>query len=209
MIDPIENKLKDAILTETPDMLEDLMQELSLQETNRTDREQRFEKGNTGGNGPFTAVRSGSRKYLWVSAIAVAAVLFFIAGMAFSKMRSQAVPENAAETSPAVPGPSSKDGEASTAVSGPSSVDGEASTASGPSSEAEESAPANLEASPAAIVCLDVNPSIEFSVDGSNHILSYKAVNREAEELLADLDLTGADIRVASYAVVGAMLTSG
>ena len=199
MIDPIENKLKDAVLAETPDMLEDLMQELSLAENKQASAEQSSDEANAGDNAPFTAVRSGPRKYFRILAIAAAAVLFFAAGTVFSKIRnrpeSTAVPENAAETSPSVSGPSSAADEHMPAAESTSAV--------------EESSLEESKAAPAAIICLDVNPSIELSVDDTDHIISYKAINREAEELLADLELKGAEIRTASYAIIGAMLASG
>ena len=60
-----------------------------------------------------------------------------------------------------------------------------------------------------AIVDLDVNPSIELSVDKKARVVSADAVNEEGRDILEGMDMKGSDITVACNAVVGAMLTKG
>ena len=60
-----------------------------------------------------------------------------------------------------------------------------------------------------AVVGMDVNPSIEFTVSSNEKVLGARAVNNEGEEILSDLKLKGTDINTACYAVTGAMLTRG
>ncbi|MBQ6401701.1 MAG: PepSY domain-containing protein, partial [Firmicutes bacterium] len=60
-----------------------------------------------------------------------------------------------------------------------------------------------------AFVDLDVNPSIEMSVDNKARVISAEAVNEEGKDILAGMDMKGSDITVACNAVVGAMLTKG
>ena len=61
----------------------------------------------------------------------------------------------------------------------------------------------------AAVVGLDVNPSIEMSVDDEDKVITAKAYNDEGQDILSDLNFEGSDINVACNAVVGAMLTRG
>ena len=61
----------------------------------------------------------------------------------------------------------------------------------------------------ASVVSLDVNPSIELQVNRSERVLSTKALNAEAEEILADLPLEGTDLNVAVNAIVGSLLSHG
>ena len=60
-----------------------------------------------------------------------------------------------------------------------------------------------------AVVGLDVNPSIEISVDSNERVLSAKAVNDDASVVLEGLDLEDADLNTACYAVIGSMLVKG
>ena len=60
-----------------------------------------------------------------------------------------------------------------------------------------------------AVVSLDVNPGIEISIDKNERVMKADAVNEEAAEILADMDLKGSDIDVACNAIVGSMLTRG
>ena len=60
-----------------------------------------------------------------------------------------------------------------------------------------------------AIVGLDVNPSIEISVDDNERVFHVDALNEEAEVVLSDLELTGTDLNTACHAVVGSMLVKG
>ena len=60
-----------------------------------------------------------------------------------------------------------------------------------------------------AVVGLDVNPSVELSVNRNNKVISAEALNAEGRELIADLNLKGTDVNTACSAIVGSMLTKG
>ncbi len=59
------------------------------------------------------------------------------------------------------------------------------------------------------IIGLDVNPSVELSVNRKNKVLEAEALNDEAVIILGDMDLEGVDVNVAVNAVVGSMVTNG
>ncbi len=61
----------------------------------------------------------------------------------------------------------------------------------------------------AAIIGLDVNPSIEISVDDEGKVIDASAVNRDGEEILDGMSLAGTDMKVAANAIVGSMLQQG
>ena len=61
----------------------------------------------------------------------------------------------------------------------------------------------------ASVVSLDVNPSIQLSVNKSEKVLSAVPLNQEAEEILTDLPLEGTDLNVAVNAIVGSLLRHG
>lgn len=61
----------------------------------------------------------------------------------------------------------------------------------------------------ASVVSLDVNPSIQLSVNKSEKVLSAVPLNAEAEEILTDLPLEGTDLNVAVNAIVGSLLRHG
>ena len=60
-----------------------------------------------------------------------------------------------------------------------------------------------------AVVDLDVNPSIELSINGKERVVEAKPVNEDGEAILADMDLQGSDVRAACSAIVGSMLMKG
>jgi uncharacterized membrane protein YkoI len=60
-----------------------------------------------------------------------------------------------------------------------------------------------------AVVDLDVNPSIELSINGKEKVIGAKAVNAEGEDILTDMDLKGSNVNVACNAIVGSMMTKG
>lgn len=62
---------------------------------------------------------------------------------------------------------------------------------------------------PFAVVGLDVNPSIEISVDSRERVLGATALNDEAAIVLQDLELEGTELGTACHAVVGSMLVKG
>lgn len=62
---------------------------------------------------------------------------------------------------------------------------------------------------PYSYVSLDVNPSIEYSVNRFNRVLSVKAVNGDGEKILADLDLNNKTIDEAIQDTVGQIDKAG
>ncbi len=65
----------------------------------------------------------------------------------------------------------------------------------------------------ASVISLDVNPSIELTVNRGERVLSCTGLNDEAAQVLSDMgggrDLVGAKLNVAVNAVVGALVRSG
>jgi len=65
----------------------------------------------------------------------------------------------------------------------------------------------------ASVISLDVNPSIELTVNRQERVLTCAALNEDAAKVLADMDggadLKGAKLDVAVNAVVGALVRSG
>ena len=60
-----------------------------------------------------------------------------------------------------------------------------------------------------AMVYLDVNPSLVLDVNYRNRVTEARACNPDAEQVLKDLDLRGADLHVALYAILGSMVQRG
>ncbi len=60
-----------------------------------------------------------------------------------------------------------------------------------------------------AVVDLDVNPSIELSINGKEKVVEATAVNEDGKAILSDMDLKGSDVKTACNAVVGSMLMKG
>lgn len=58
-------------------------------------------------------------------------------------------------------------------------------------------------------VYLDVNPSLELSLDIDNRVLSCTAANEDAKTVLQGLNLEGTELRTALSAIVGAMYVKG
>lgn len=67
----------------------------------------------------------------------------------------------------------------------------------------------HLNSAVASIVCLDVNPSVELTVNRNETVLSATPTNADAEVILGGMDLTGAKVDVAMNAIVGSLLTNG
>ena len=66
-----------------------------------------------------------------------------------------------------------------------------------------------LNSAVASVVCLDVNPSIQLTVNRNERVLSATPANADAEIILAGMDLTGAKVDAAMNAIVGSLLTNG
>lgn len=60
-----------------------------------------------------------------------------------------------------------------------------------------------------AVVDIDVNPSIELSINGKEKVVDATAVNEDGKAILDDMDLKGSDVKTACNAIVGSMLTKG
>ena len=61
----------------------------------------------------------------------------------------------------------------------------------------------------AAVVSLDVNPSIELNVDKDENVLSAKGLNADGKTVLGDMQLKGSKLNVAVNAIIGSMLQNG
>lgn len=59
------------------------------------------------------------------------------------------------------------------------------------------------------VIGIDVNPSVELTVNRKNKILAAEALNDDAESIMKDMDLKGVDLNVAVNAVIGSMVTHG
>lgn len=59
------------------------------------------------------------------------------------------------------------------------------------------------------VIGIDVNPSVELSVNSKNKVLAAEALNGDAESIMKDMDLKGVDLNVAVNAVIGSMVTNG
>ena len=60
-----------------------------------------------------------------------------------------------------------------------------------------------------ATVYVDVNPSLELSVNAEKRVVEVVCRNEEAVAVVGDMDLTGSDITVAMNALLGSMLQQG
>lgn len=59
------------------------------------------------------------------------------------------------------------------------------------------------------VIGIDVNPSIELSVNRKDKILSAQALNTDAVEIIDGMDLKGVDLDIAVNAVIGSMVKHG
>lgn len=59
------------------------------------------------------------------------------------------------------------------------------------------------------VIGIDVNPSVELSVNRKNKVLEAQALNGDAEKIMEGMDLKGVDLKVAVNAVIGSMATNG
>lgn len=61
----------------------------------------------------------------------------------------------------------------------------------------------------AALVSIDVNPSIELEVDADEHIIIARALNDDGKKVLSGMKLEGTDLNTGVNAIVGSMLKNG
>ncbi|MDR0925075.1 MAG: hypothetical protein LBN31_12085 [Hungatella sp.] len=59
------------------------------------------------------------------------------------------------------------------------------------------------------VIGIDVNPSVELSVNKRNKVLAAKALNEDGESIMQDMELKGVDLNTAVNAVIGSMVTHG
>lgn len=59
------------------------------------------------------------------------------------------------------------------------------------------------------IIGIDVNPSVELSINRKERVLEARGLNEDARAIMEDMDLKGVDLNVAVNAVVGSMVTHG
>ncbi|MDF2888636.1 MAG: hypothetical protein K0R23_3021 [Lacrimispora sp.] len=59
------------------------------------------------------------------------------------------------------------------------------------------------------VIGIDVNPSVELSVNKKNRVLKAEAVNQDGKTILQDMDLEGVDLNVAVNALIGSLVTHG
>ena len=59
------------------------------------------------------------------------------------------------------------------------------------------------------IVSIDINPSIELTVNKKNEVVDAKALNQDAQIVLADMELKKVDLDTALNAIVGSLLKNG
>ncbi len=59
------------------------------------------------------------------------------------------------------------------------------------------------------VIGIDVNPSVELSVNRKNKVLAAEALNEDAENIMKGMDLKGVNLNVAVNAVIGSLVTHG
>lgn len=59
------------------------------------------------------------------------------------------------------------------------------------------------------VIGIDVNPSVELSVNRKMRVLHAEPLNDDARVIMEDMDLKGVDLNVAVNAVIGSMVTHG
>ena len=60
-----------------------------------------------------------------------------------------------------------------------------------------------------AVVNLDVNPSVELSINKDQEVIEAKALNEDGTAILDGMDLAGTDVKVACNALIGSMVRQG
>ena len=59
------------------------------------------------------------------------------------------------------------------------------------------------------VIGIDVNPSIELSVNRNDKVLKAEPLNSDAEEILDNMDLEHVDVDIAVNALIGSMVRHG
>lgn len=61
----------------------------------------------------------------------------------------------------------------------------------------------------ASVVSIDVNPSLEINVNKDRRVLSVVPLNKDAEEIVGNMNFKGTDLNVTINALLGAMISKG
>ncbi|MCM1534032.1 MAG: hypothetical protein NC099_05215 [Corallococcus sp.] len=61
----------------------------------------------------------------------------------------------------------------------------------------------------AAVVALDVNPSVEIKLNKNNRVVAVKPLNEDGEIIVSGMDFGGCQLKVAVNALIGSMLRNG
>ena len=61
----------------------------------------------------------------------------------------------------------------------------------------------------AAVISLDVNPSIEIKINKKEKVLDVLALNEDAKVIIGDMDFKGSDLDVAVNALIGSLIRNG
>lgn len=60
-----------------------------------------------------------------------------------------------------------------------------------------------------AVIGIDVNPSLELSINSKNKVVSVNTNNEDGKKVLGDMDLKGSNVDVAVNAIFGSMVKNG
>ena len=60
-----------------------------------------------------------------------------------------------------------------------------------------------------AVIGIDVNPSLELSINSKNKVVSVNTNNEDGKKVLGDMDLKGSNVDVAVNAIFGSMVKMG
>lgn len=60
-----------------------------------------------------------------------------------------------------------------------------------------------------AVIGIDVNPSLELSINSKNKVVSVNTNNDDAIKVIGDMNLKGTDVLVAMNAIFGSMVKNG
>lgn len=62
---------------------------------------------------------------------------------------------------------------------------------------------------PVSLIAIDVNPSVEISVNKKEKVLKVEALNKDAEKILGEMQFKNVDLNIAVNAIIGSMVQNG
>ena len=198
----IENLIQQAVEEETPDILEDLLKETGLADPEAAPA-----------SGPVKPKRPWRHLYTALITAAAVVLVFTVAlnlsrpGMTGQKPDGSSAEPAVQESTEVKQGPEAQ--QDPEAQQGPETQQGSETTQDSGLQQSSAGTVKNHVAPVFASVCIDVNPSVELSVDTDNRVSACRAVNDDGKKILSKLDLAGTDVATASYALIGVMLTDG